>query len=64
LFKEEKITLITLKVAVKIGEKSEYVEIISSDQIDSSSKILIKGVLIWLTKIKCGFKQVERLIIY
>jgi cobalt-zinc-cadmium efflux system membrane fusion protein len=33
------------KVAVKIGEKSEkYVEIISSDQIDSSSKILIKGV--------------------
>jgi hypothetical protein len=51
-FKEEKKQhYFFKKVAVKIGEKSEkYVEIISSDQIDSSSKILIKGVLISLTK--------------
>jgi cobalt-zinc-cadmium efflux system membrane fusion protein len=46
LFKEEKNnTYFFKKVAVKIGEKSEkYVEIISSDQINSSSKILTKGV--------------------
>jgi hypothetical protein len=40
------------KVAVKMVRNQKYVEIISSDQIDSSSKILIKGVLIWLTKNK------------
>ena len=45
LYEEKNNSYFFKKVAVKIGEKSEkYVEIISSDQIDSSSKILIKGV--------------------
>jgi len=46
LLKEEKNeSYFFKKIAVKIGEKSEkYVEIIPDNQIDSSSKILTKGV--------------------